>query len=72
MTPVTAPIDSSGSSAVPVDVRPDRSGAYPSGPPFLPRLLCGRLFTGNALTNMTQASSDYGDLVHYQVFGRHV
>jgi cytochrome P450 len=57
---------------VPLDIRPGPSAAYPPGPPFLSRLLSGRLFTGNALTNMTQAARDYGDLVHYQVFGRHI
>ncbi len=45
---------------------------YPSGPPFLPRLLNGSLFRENAAQFMLQSAHRYGDLVHYKAFGRHV
>ena len=61
MAPATAP-----------DIRPSRSADYPAGPPFLPRLLSGRLFRGLATDNMTNAAHDFGDLVHFKVFGRHI
>ena len=66
MTSVGTPIP------VPLDIRPGASKAYPPGPPFLPRLLSGRFFRGIATENMTMAARDYGDLVHFRVFGRHI
>ena len=59
-------------TTVPVDIRPGKSNAYPPGPPFLPRLLSGRLFSGTPTTNMTAAAREFGDLVHFKVFDRHI
>ena len=57
---------------VPLDPRSGTSKSYPPGPPFLPRLLSGKLFRGNATDNMTNAAREFGDLVHYHVFGHHI
>ena len=48
------------------------NGAYPPGPKFLPRLLTGRVFRGNAVTYMQECADTYGDLVHYTAIGRHI
>lgn len=55
-----------------LDVRPGRSGAYPAGPPFLPRLLTGQMFRQNAMESMDQFAKLYGDLIHFKVFNRHI
>jgi cytochrome P450 len=53
--------------------RIDKSnGSYPPGPKFLPRLLSGRVFRGNAVTYMQECAQTYGDLVHYTAVGRHI
>jgi cytochrome P450 len=57
---------------VPIEIRGNASDKYPPGPPFLPRLLSGRLFRSVATENMTRSLRDYGDLVHFNVFGRHI
>src|SRR5258708_37769637 len=57
---------------VPIEIRGNASDKYPPGPPFLPRLLSGRLFRSVATENMTRALRDYGDLLHFNVFGRHI
>jgi cytochrome P450 len=57
---------------IPVDIRPGTSRLYPPGPPFLPRLLSGRFFRGVATENMSLAARDFGDLIHFRVFGRHI
>ena len=61
-----------GLTTAPLNVRSGKSSAYPPGPPFLPRLLTGRLFRGIATENMTAAAREFGDLVHFKVFGRHI
>jgi len=48
------------------------NGVYPPGPKFLPRLLTGRVFRGNAVTYMQECADRYGDLVHYTAIGRHI
>ena len=48
------------------------NGLYPPGPKFLPRLLSGRVFRGNAVTYMQECAETYGDLVHYTAIGRHI
>ncbi|WP_263375380.1 cytochrome P450 [Granulicella aggregans] len=48
------------------------NGLYPPGPKFLPRLLTGRVFRGNAVTYMQECAQTYGDLVHYTAVGRHI
>jgi cytochrome P450 len=55
-----------------LDIRPGRSAAYPAGPPFLTRLLRGRLFRLNAIEGLGEAAAQYGDLVHSKIFGRHI
>jgi len=59
-------------TAVALDIRPGTSTTYPAGPPFLPRLLTGRMFRQNATDSMTDYALRYGDLVHIQVFNRHI
>ena len=48
------------------------NGVYPTGPKFLPRLLTGKVFRGNAVTYMQECAETYGDLVHYTAVGRHI
>ena len=59
-------------TAAALDIRPGTSTIYPAGPPFLPRLLTGRMFRQNATDSMTDYARRYGDLVHIQVFNRHI
>jgi len=59
-------------TAVALDIHPGTSATYPAGPPFLPRLLTGRMFRQNATDSMTDYALRYGDLVHIQVFNRHI
>jgi cytochrome P450 len=56
----------------PPDIRPSRNPRYPAGPPFLPRLLSGRLFRATATEAMTEAAQTFGDLVQYTAFGRRI
>jgi len=55
---------------VALDIRPGRSKEFPAGPPFLPRLLSGRMFRQNATEGMTRSARAYGDLLHFKVFRR--
>ncbi|CAN5745134.1 cytochrome P450 [soil metagenome] len=57
---------------VPIDVRSGSNRQYPPGPPFLPGLLSGRAFRRVATDSMMEAAQLYGDLVHYNVVGRHI
>ena len=50
-------------TAVALDIRPGTSTTYPAGPPFLPRLVTGRMFRQNATDSMTDSARRYGDLV---------
>ncbi len=59
-------------TAVALDVHPGRSNDYPAGPPFLTRLVSGRMFRQNAIESMAESAALYGDFVHYTVFGRHI
>lgn len=59
-------------TAVPLDIRPGRSPAYPAGPPFFPRLLRGRMFRPNSINSLGESATLYGDLVHSTIFGRHI
>ncbi len=68
MTSVPTPVV----PAVPIDIRAGASKAYPPRPLFVSRLLSGRLFRGIATQNMTLAAQEFGDLVHFKVFGRHI
>jgi len=45
---------------------------YPPGPAFLTRLLRGQVFRSNPAEFMGACAREYGDLVHYQVFNRHI
>ena len=45
---------------------------YPPGPDFMARILSGRDFRQNAAQFMCESAQRYGDLVHYNAFGRHV
>jgi cytochrome P450 len=54
------------------NILPSRNPLYPAGPPFLPRLISGRIFRENAPSFMTASAREYGDLVHYRAFNRHI
>ncbi len=53
---------------VALDIRPGPSKKYPAGPPFLPRLLSGRMFRQNMTEGMTNSARAYGDMVHFKMF----
>ncbi len=59
-------------AAAALDIRPGPSGEFPPGPPFLRRLLSGRVFRQTALTALAENATRYGDLVHYRAFNRHI
>lgn len=46
------------------------SSDFPSGPPFLSRVLSGKIFRMNAAAFMQANAREYGDLVHYRAAGR--
>lgn len=55
---------------VPVDLRP--KAGNPPGPPFLPRLLTGKVFRQSAVEFLVNNALRYGDLVRYRVPGRYI
>ena len=55
---------------VALDIHTGRSKRYPAGPPFLPRLLSGRMFRQNAMEGMTNSARVFGDLLHFKMFRR--
>ncbi len=57
-------------TAIALDIRPGRSKKYPAGPPFLPRLLSGRMFRQNATDGMTNSARAFGDLLHFKMLRR--
>ncbi len=54
------------------DVRPSRDPRYPAGPAFLPRILSGKAFRSTSADLMLDSAQNFGDLVHYRAFGRHI
>lgn len=57
---------------IPIEIRSKPASPYPDGPPFLPRLLSGKVFKMNPAGFMVANSRKYGDLVHYRAASRHV
>ena len=55
-----------------IDIHPGRSSDFPAGPPFVQRLLSGRIFRQTPLSAMHENARLYGDLVHYSAFNRHI
>jgi cytochrome P450 len=59
-----------------VNIEPDirlRPGSHqPAGPPFLPRLLSGRLFRGGTIALLRENARRYGDIVHYRAINRKI
>jgi cytochrome P450 len=54
------------------DIRTRPGSSYPPGPPFLPRLLSGRVFRQSTVEFLTDNARRYGDLVHYRAFKRQI
>jgi cytochrome P450 len=54
------------------DIRTQSGSPYPPGPPFLPRLLSGRIFRQSTVEFLTDNARRYGDLVHYRAFKRQI
>ncbi len=54
------------------DIRAQPGAAYPPGPPFLPRLLSGKVFRQSTIEFLTDNARRYGDLVHYGAFKRQI
>ena len=55
-----------------LDIRMSAGGQLPAGPPFLPRLLTGKIFRQTAADFMLQNSQRYGDIVYYTAGQRRV
>ena len=56
----------------PPDIRPGRNPRYPAGPAFLPRILSGKAFRATSADLMLSSARQFGDLVYYRAFGRHI
>ena len=56
----------------PLRIRPGRNPRYPAGPAFLPRILSGQVFRSTSADLMLSSARQFGDLVHYRAFGRHI
>ena len=54
------------------DIRARPGSQYPPGPPFLPRLLTGKIFRQSTIDFLMDNSRLYGDLVHYAGFRRNI
>ncbi len=54
------------------DIRLRPGTDQPAGPPFLPRLLSGRLFRGGTINMLRENARRYGDLVHYRAINRKI
>jgi len=54
------------------DIRARPGAQYPPGPPFLPRLLSGRMFRQSSVDFLTDNAKRYGDLVHFGAIKRHI
>lgn len=57
---------------VPIDVRSSRNPDYPAGPTILNGILSGQMFSANTAESVVRNAANFGDLVHFSVFGRHV
>ena len=56
----------------PPDIRPGRNPRVPAGPAFLPRILSGEAFRSTSADLMLSSARQFGDLVYYRAFGRHI
>jgi len=54
------------------DIRVRPGAKYPIGPPFLPRLLTGRIFRQSSIEFLTNNAREYGDLVHFGAGRRNI
>ena len=54
------------------DIRAKPGSQYPPGPPFLPRLLSGKIFRQSTVDFLTDNARRYGDLVHYAAIRRQI
>ncbi len=54
------------------DIRANPGAQYPPGPPFLPRLLTGKIFRQSTIDFLTDNARRYGDFVHYGGFNRNI
>ena len=54
------------------DIRAKPGSPYPPGPPFLPRLLSGKIFRQSTIEFLTDNARRYGDLVHYRALKRKI
>jgi cytochrome P450 len=54
------------------DIRAKPGSKYPPGPPFLPRLLSGRIFRQNSVDFLADNRRRYGDFVHFGAMGRSI
>jgi cytochrome P450 len=54
------------------DIRRVAGSPHPPGPPFLPRLLSGRIFRQSTVDFLQDNARRYGDLVHYGGFNRQI
>jgi cytochrome P450 len=60
------------SEAIAPDIRARPGAIYPPGPPFLPRLLSGKMFRQNSVDFLTDNARRYGDLVHFGAIKRNI
>jgi cytochrome P450 len=54
------------------DIRVKPGSEYPPGPPFLSRLLTGRLFRGGTINILRENARRYGDIVHFRAINRKI
>ncbi len=54
------------------DIRAQPGAKYPPGPPFLPRLLTGKIFRQSTIDFLMDNARTYGDFVHYGGFNRNI
>ena len=54
------------------DIRAKPGARYPVGPPFLPRLLTGKIFRQSSVDFLANNARQYGDLVHFGAGKRNI
>ncbi len=59
-------------SAIVLNIPPAEGKQYPPGPSSLQRALSGQLFRRTPMEDMRQTAAQYGDLVHFRIFSRHI
>jgi cytochrome P450 len=60
------------SEVIAPDIRARPGAPYPPGPPFLPRLLSGKMFRQSSVDFLTDNARKYGDLVHFGAIKRNI